>query len=262
MLDYAALPEQRQSLIRDLLRKDGRVACVKLSQELQVSEHTIRRDLQELAREGVCKRVYGGAVVLSPASGSFGDRVEEGRAGKALLGKAGAQLIRAGGCVFIDAGTTNLAVAKAIPSELSLTVVTNAPAIAAEAMNSPCLEVIMLGGRMQARTGAALGITPLKQVEDMRFDQCFLGACALDAAEGLTVFDYDDAEFKRAVASRSNEVIVALTSDKIPSVARYKVMSCDAISTLVVEHNVSRDKVASFIEQGVDVRFSAAEIRR
>ena len=166
-----------------------------------------------------------------------------------------------GGCVFIDAGTTNLAVAKAIPSELSLTVVTNAPAIAAEAMNSPCLEVIMLGGRMQARTGAALGITPLKQVEDMRFDQCFLGACALDAEEGLTVFDYDDAEFKRAVASRSNEVIVALTSDKIPSVARYKVMSCEEISTLVVEHDVSRDKVAVFSEKGVDVRFSAAEIR-
>jgi len=260
VLDYAAFPEQRQSLIRELLLKEGRVVCVKLSQELQVSEHTIRRDLQELAREGVCKRVYGGAVSISSASGNFATRMEEGQAGKALLGRAGAQLIRDGGCVFIDAGTTNLAVAKAIPPELVLTVVTNAPAIAAEAMNLPRLEVIMLGGRIQARTGAALGITPLKQVEDMRFDQCFLGACALDAAEGLTVFDYDDAEFKRALVCQSNEVIVALTSDKIPSVARYKVMSCEEISTLVVEHHVLRDKVAPFIEKGVDVRFSAAEI--
>jgi len=260
MLDYAAFPEQRQSLIRELLLKEGRVVCVKLSQDLQVSEHTIRRDLQELASEGVCKRVYGGAVSISPASGNFATRMEEGQAGKALLGRAGAQLIRDGGCVFIDAGTTNLAVAKAIPPELVLTVVTNAPAIAAEAMNLPRLEVIMLGGRIQARTGAALGITPLKQVEDMRFDQCFLGACALDAAEGLTVFDYDDAEFKRALVRQSNEVIVALTSDKIPSVARYKVMSCEEISTLVLEHDVSADKVASFIEKGVDVRFSAAEI--
>ena len=261
MLDYAAFPEQRQLRIRELLLKEGRVVCVKLSQELQVSEHTIRRDLQELAREGVCKRVYGGAVVLSPASGSFANRMEEGRVGKALLGNAGAQLIREGGCIFIDAGTTNLAVAKAIRPELSLTVVTNAPAIAAEAMNLPRCEVIMLGGRIQARTGAALGITPLRQVEDMRFDQCFLGACALDAAEGLMVFDHDDAEFKRAVARRSNEVIVALTSDKIPSIARYKVMPCEEISTLVVEHGVSRDKVAVFSEMGVDVRFSAAEIR-
>lgn len=259
MLDYAAFPEQRQSLIRELLQKEGRVLCVKLSQELQVSEHTIRRDLQELAREGLCKRVYGGAVSLSRASGSFAKRIAENPSGKALLGRAGAQLIRDGGCIFIDAGTTNLAVAKAIPPELSLTVVTNAPAIAAEVMNLTRCEVIMLGGRIQARTGAALGITPLRQVEGMRFDQCFLGACALDAVEGVTEFDYDDAEFKRALTLRSDEVIVALTSDKIPSVARYKVMSCEEISTLVVEHGVPHDKVAVFIEKGVDVRFSGGE---
>ena len=236
------------------------MVCVKLSQELQVSEHTIRRDLQELAREGVCKRVYGGAVSISPASGSFAVRSEEGLAGKALLGKAGAQLIRDGGCIFIDASTTNLAVAKAISPESALTVVTNAPAIAAAAMNLPRCEVIMLGGRLQARTGAALGITALRQLEGMRFDQCFLGACALDAEEGLTVFDYDDAEFKRAVVGQSSEVILALTADKVPSVARYKVMSSDAVSVLVVESDIPRNKVAAFIEKNVDVRFSGGEV--
>ncbi len=261
VLDYAAFPEQRQSLIRELLLKDGRVVCVKLSQDLQVSEHTIRRDLRELEHEGVCKRVYGGAVRLSPASGSLSARIEEGGTGKSLLGKAAALLVREGGCVFIDAGSTNLAVAKAIPPELSFTLVTNAPAIAAEAIRLPCCEVIMLGGRIQARTGAVLGITPLRQVEDMRFDQCFLGACALDAAAGLTVFDFEDAEFKRALAHRSGEVIVVMTSDKIPGVARHTVMPCEDISILVVERGVAKDKVAGFVENGVDVRFAAEEIR-
>ena len=237
MLDYAAFPEQRQSLIKELLLKDGRVLCVKLSQDLQVSEHTIRRDLRELEREGICKRVYGGAVRLSPASGSLSSRIEEGWAGKSLLGRTAAQLVREGGCVFIDAGSTNLAIAKAISPELPFTLVTNAPAIAAEAMNLPRCEVIVLGGRIQARTGAALGIAPLKQVEGMRFDQCFLGACALDAREGLTVFDYEEAEFKRALARQSGEVIVAMTADKIPSIARYTVMPCADISLLVVEHD-------------------------
>ena len=260
MLDYDVFPEQRQSLIRELLQKEGRVVCVKLAQELQVSEHTIRRDLQELAREGLCKRVYGGAVAPSPASGNFANRVEEGRASKALLGETGAQLIRGGGCIFIDAGTTNLAVAKSIPSELSLTVVTNAPAIAAEAMNLPHCEVIMLGGRIQARTGGVLGITALRQLEGMRFDQCFHGACALDAEEGLTVFDYDDAEFKRAVVHQSSEVIVVLTADKIPGVARYDVVSCSEISVLVVEPEIPQDKVAAFIGKSVDVRFSGGDI--
>ena len=257
MLDYDAFPEQRQSLIRDLLRKDGRVVCAKLAQELKVSEHTIRRDLQELARDGVCKRVYGGAVGLSPASGSFAKRREQGQASKALLGLAGAQLIRDDSCVFIDAGTTNLAVARAIPPERSLTLVTNAPTIAAQAMNLPRCEVIMLGGRIQAQSGAALGATALRQVTDMHFDQCFLGACAVDPTHGLTAFDYEDAEFKRALARQSNELIVALTSDKIPSIARYKVVSCQEISILVTEHGIRQDQVAALIAQGVDVRFSA-----
>ena len=85
MLDYDVFPGQRQLLIRDLLRKDGRVVCAQLAQELKVSEHTIRRDLQELAREGVCQRVYGGAVGLSSASGSFAERRGQGAASKARL---------------------------------------------------------------------------------------------------------------------------------------------------------------------------------
>lgn len=260
MLDYDVFPGQRQSLIRDLLRKDGRVVCAQLAQELKVSEHTIRRDLQELAREGVCQRVYGGAVGLSSASGCFAERRGQGAASKARLGQAGAQLIRDGGCVFIDAGTTNLAVAKAISSELSLTVVTNAPAIAAVVMNLPRCEVIMLGGRIQAQSGAALGASPLRQVAEMHFDQCLLGACAVDPTQGLTVFDYEDAEFKRALARQSNELIVVVTPDKVPSIARYKVVSCQEISILLTEPGIGQDKVDALIAQGVSVRFSAEPV--
>ena len=135
MLDYDAFPQQRQSLIRDLLRKDGRVVCVKLAQVLKVSEHTIRRDLQELAP----RRAYAsGSMAARLASrrprAVSPKRREQGLTTKALLGQAGAQThsrwrLR----LHRRRGTTNLAVAQAIPPELSLTVVTNAPAIAEEA---------------------------------------------------------------------------------------------------------------------------------
>lgn len=62
MLDYAAFPQQRQALICQILQENGRVVCAELAARLQVSEHTIRRDLHELSREGFCKKVYGGAV--------------------------------------------------------------------------------------------------------------------------------------------------------------------------------------------------------
>ncbi len=69
MLDYAAFPQQRQALICQILQENGRVVCAELAARLQVSEHTIRRDLHELSREGFCKKVYGGAVLSLPEAG-------------------------------------------------------------------------------------------------------------------------------------------------------------------------------------------------
>ena len=82
MLDYAAFPEQRQALIRQLLHNDGRVQCSTLVEQLGVSEHTIRRDLQVLADEGLCKRVYGGAVSVLGDVADFQQRIGQNSAEK------------------------------------------------------------------------------------------------------------------------------------------------------------------------------------
>ena len=71
MLDYAAFPEQRQVLIQQILQENGRVVCSDLASRLNVSEHTIRRDLHELSKEGFCKKVYGGAVMMLPEAGDY-----------------------------------------------------------------------------------------------------------------------------------------------------------------------------------------------
>lgn len=149
MLDYAAFPQQRQALIREILQQNGRVVCVDLARQMAVSEHTIRRDLHELSKEGLCKKVYGGAVLQLPDAGTFVSRKEHDHAAKALIAQRCASLVKASSCIFIDAGTTHLALAKALPPELSLTVVTNAPDIAALLINHPVAEVIMLGGQIQ-----------------------------------------------------------------------------------------------------------------
>ena len=74
MLDYAAFPDQRQALIYQILQENGRVICTELAARLGVSEHTIRRDLHELCKEGVCKKVYGGAVISLPESADIAAR--------------------------------------------------------------------------------------------------------------------------------------------------------------------------------------------
>lgn len=253
MLDIALFAHDRQEIIRQKLKTEGRVFCAQLSVDLQVSEHTVRRDLQDLALEGVCRRVHGGAISALPAAAQFDVRLADRGDAKALLGQAGAQLIREGSCVFFDAGTTNLAVARAIPAGMRLTAVTNTPAIAVELLKHASVEVVMLGGRITPATGGALGITALKQIQSMHFDQCILGVCALDAASGLTVFEFDDAEFKQALIAQSAQIIVVLTSDKTPGVARYRIAGCDSISDLVVEQAISAAKVVPLEEAGVRI---------
>lgn len=256
MLDYGSFPDQRQAYIHELLLAEGRVSCAHLSKELEVSEHTIRRDLQELSRLGVCKRVHGGAVSISPASGSVVTRTNENLAEKELLAETCVNLIQPGACIFIDAGSSNLAIVRAIPRTFSVTAVTNAPAIALELAKIEGCEVILLGGLLSQTTGAATGIAAQEQMRNIYFDQCLLGVCALDTAAGLTAFDYADAEFKRLVVVKSNELIVAATSDKIPSIARYHVADTEDVTHLVVASSLAPEKITHFQQCNITVHLA------
>lgn len=246
MLDYAAFPEQRQALIRQILQQNGRAICSELAAQLQVSEHTIRRDLHELSKEGICKKVYGGAVLQLQDGENFTRRKARNHAEKGLLAQRCAQLVKNGTCIFIDTGTTNLAMASAFPDDLQLTVVTNAPDIAAVLLKHPLIEVIMLGGQIQKNIGGCVGSSALDQLRTITFDQAFIGGCAMSVETGLTGFDYADCEFKKAAIRQSNQTIVALTANKIPGIARFTVARCDEIDVLVVEETLSREAIGAF----------------
>ncbi len=241
MTDYDAFPDQRQALIQQMLTDKGRVIGTDLAKQLGVSEHTIRRDLQELARKGVCKKVYGGAVSQMMQSASFEVRASQNILEKSQVAKRCAQMLKAGSCVFIDAGSTYLAMVEFIPVDMALTIVTNSPQIAAALSSRTQGELILLGGKVNPLTGSALGSDTVKQINGILFDQAFIGVCGLDPQAGLSAVYYDDACFKKEVLSQSSEVIAAVTADKMPQIARYKVASCEEIDVAVVsqETNIS-----------------------
>jgi len=253
MLDYAAFPEQRQDRIRTILQQNGRVVCAELATQMKVSEHTIRRDLHELSKEGLCKKVYGGAVLQLPDAGNFFSREQKNNAKKDTIAQKAATFIKPGGCIFVDTGTTNLALAKAIPADLSVTIVTNSPAIAAELLRHPLCEVIMTGGQIQRASGGAVGATAASQIQGIIFDQAFIGGCAMDPETGLTGFDFADCEFKKTVIAQSNQTLVALTTDKIPGVARFVVAKSSDIDVLIVEASMDKDVLDAFATQDVRI---------
>lgn len=241
MIDYNVFPEQRQSYIQQLLREKGRVVSADLIELLKVSEHTIRRDLQKLARAGICKRVYGGAVSQLKQSANFEIRMTQSIAEKSSVAQRCAQLIKAGSCIFIDAGSTYLAMVNYIPDDMALTIVTNSPQIAAQLSSRTHGELILVGGKINPLTGSTLGSESVKQIRDMVFDQTFIGVCGLDPQAGLSAVYYEDACFKKEVIAQSNEVVAAVIADKILQVARYKVATCEDIDIVVVSRETNID---------------------
>jgi len=260
--DPTSLRDERQQLILGQLTRDGRVLAADLARQFGTSEDTVRRDLRDLSSAGLCRRVYGGALPLSPAANPLAQRQGEEPARKAALGQAAARLVQAelppGGVLFLDAGSTNLAVAQSLPTDLGITVVTNAPGIAAVLMATPGIELIMIGGRIDPRSGAALGIRALRDLNQVRVDLALLGTCAIDAGAGLAAFDLEEAELKRAVAEAAASTATAVTSDKLGTAAPFGVMAASLLTHLVVEAEAPDAALAPLRSLGVQVHRAAA----
>ncbi|MEX6505292.1 DeoR/GlpR family DNA-binding transcription regulator [Jiella sp. M17.18] len=247
------LTRQRQDIIRERLARDGRVIAGALAGEFAVSEDTIRRDLRELAAAGVCERVYGGAVRPAAPSEPFDRRLDSQAAEKSRLAATAAGLIPAGATVFIDAGTTNVAIAAALARDSGLTVVTNSPAVAIAVAPGAAIDVVLLGGRFDPRLGACLGGRTLAEAERLRPDLAILGACGIDPIAGVTASDSEEAELKRRIALASRQVMVATTTDKLGTAAPFAVIDAEALTGLVVEADAGPALRQAFADRGVAV---------
>lgn len=248
------LLRERQSVIRERLRTHGRVLAAELAREFSVSEDTIRRDLREMAAAGLCERVYGGALPLASDAGRpLIERAALAAQRKAALARASVEYIERGMTVFLDVGSTNLAIARAIPPNLSITTVTNTPLIASALMEKPAVDLILIGGTIDRAVGAAVGARAQRDADLLRPDLCILGACGADAEAGLTAVHFEDAEFKRLMASKSRSVLAAVTTDKLGTAAPYAVVGVEAVSTLVLEAGAPPAHVAALTARGTAV---------
>src|SRR5215207_3247340 len=131
MNNVQMLTEQRKIYLLEVLVKTGRIVAKDVSRELSLSEDTIRRDLRELAADGRLTRVHGGALAVSPSAGNLDARRDLAMDEKAKLAALASRLIRPGQVVFMDGGTTHLALIRRLAPDLKATIITHSPSIAA-----------------------------------------------------------------------------------------------------------------------------------
>ncbi|QDE39216.1 DeoR/GlpR transcriptional regulator [Luteibacter pinisoli] len=246
------LPRERQQLILERLQREGKVVAADLAQEFRVSEDSIRRDLRDLAAQGLCRRVYGGAL-LSQHVAPLGERHNERAELKRTLGRVAAALVEKGQILFIDAGSTNTALAKALPDNHDLTVVTNAPDVALAVLGRPGFEVILLGGKLDPFIGGAIGSRTLRQAQDIRADLCFPGVCSIDPSTGLWTYDEEETVFKQAIIEASGETVAIATPDKLVASATHHTVPITAITHLVVAADTDEGILRRYREAGVAV---------
>ena len=247
------LAAERQQQILERLGRDGRVLATSLAEIFSTSEDTIRRDLRDLAGRGLCRRVYGGALPVSPASSSAQIRAGEAIDRKAALGQALAALIAPDSLLFVDSGSTNLAAVKAFPDDLRLTVATHDPAIGAALLAKRQITIWLIGGRVDARIGAALGGRALADIEALRPELAFLGVCALDPVAGVAAFDPEDAEIKRALLRNSSRVAAAILNEKLETSAPFALGPAESLDRVILEADAPELIARAFADRGMTV---------
>ncbi len=245
------LPDERRRRLLDLLALDGKILATAASAALGVSEDTIRRDLNDLARTGAVRRVHGGALPLTPAAGTFAMRAEARPEAKAALGHVAAGLIRPGEVVLLDSGTTMLAVAEALPPDLRATIVTpNLPAALA-LTGHPAVEVVLLGGRVNKDDQSTVGTSVLAALDGLRVDLCLLGVCSLDLEAGLGGMDHEEALVKRRLAACAGRVAAVVTADKLGTVAPFPILPLDRLDALITERAADAALLAAYRKAGL-----------
>jgi DeoR/GlpR family transcriptional regulator of sugar metabolism len=252
------LTAERRQFILEILRRDRKVLSSELSAVLKVSEDTIRRDLRELALEGLLQRVHGGALPASPATASYTERQKQAPEEKKAIARAAAKLIRPGQVAILDGGTTTLQVAHHLPLDLQATIVTNSPPIAVALAEHPAIEVVMLGGQLYKKALVNVGAGTIESLSAIRADICLLGVCSLHPEIGISVQNLNEAYVKRATIASSAEVVGLATAEKLDTAAAYIVGSIRSLTYLVTAPTVSIEQLTRYKNLGVTVIASSS----
>jgi DeoR/GlpR family transcriptional regulator of sugar metabolism len=229
----------RRKALHRLISERGFVAVAEIAREIGVSDMTVRRDLDALARDGLAQRSHGGAVLAPPAAviptePSYVARRKLNPEAKGRIASAAAAMVSAGDAIGLDVGSTVAFLAAELARREGIEIVTNSLQ-AIIAMPQPVLpEVFLLGGRLRPREGSLCGSITRQQLSGHWMDRVFIGAAGIDE-HGIYDYSPEDAEVKLVYMERAKSTIVLCDSSKFDRRAFVRICGFGTISTLVTD---------------------------
>ena len=245
---------ERQQKIEELIRKYTSVQVNELATQFNVSESTIRRDLQEMETNDLLVRTHGGAMEVSRLNYemSFREKEIENIKDKQKIGEIAAAMIQDGDTIILDSGTTTLEIAKRITAK-SITVITNSIDIALEVSNKDNIELIVAGGSLRHTTRAMVGPLTENVLKNFRVDKAFIGVNGISIKDGFTTPNFLEAQIKKTIIQVAKKGIIVADKSKFNKVCFSMIGELKDISSIITSDGLGKEVLIKFKELGVDI---------
>lgn len=246
------LKKERQAYILHQVSLHNSVLSADLSNAINVSEDTIRRDLNELADNGKLIKVHGGA--LSKSFNSFYLRSDVYNVdNKKRIAQKAVSLIKDGMFVITGGGTTIIEMARLLPENLKATFFTGSIPAAYEYSQHPNIELIFIGDKISKKSQIAVGGEAISRISHIKADLCFLGINALDKETGITDNDWDIVQMKKAMIESASQTAVMTISEKLNTSQRVRICGIDEIDILITELDMNDHALDPFRQTGLTI---------
>jgi len=256
--------ERRQSLL-DILRKQPGLRVPELATTLDVSEGTVRNDLNALERQGLLTRVHGGAVLNQQdqfQNHSFMRRHQQNAAAKLAIAKRAAALVNDGDSILLDASSTVYYFAKALAERQRLRVMTNGFEVARELAQNTTNTVILIGGVVNNESSSVTGLLSEHIIEELHIQKAFLSCSGFSLERGMTEVLLAEAQLKRKVIESSQELFALVDSSKFGKEDLTSFARAEKINHLFTDQYLSSDWLERLKQEGVEFTICEEEITR
>lgn len=244
--------EERLQLILEQLDKENKVQFAEMSLLLNVSEDTVRRDIKELNEQGLLRAVRGGAIHSSSVPHHYRDREKYDVGQKKLIAEKAIPFIKNGQTIFMDGGTSVLAVAQMMPKDLKVTVVTNSFPVADVLEDHPNADVIFAGGRLYKTAFTTIGHETIQTIRNVRANLYFMGVSSI-STQGLTGKSYEDVQVKKTMAEMSAQIVALSTLAKINTAQAFYICPVTAVNAIITEANPNSEELGAYRTLGIQI---------
>ncbi|HXS56859.1 MAG TPA: DeoR/GlpR family DNA-binding transcription regulator [Hanamia sp.] len=244
---------ERQAFIVHQVNLHNKVLLTDLTTQINVSDDTIRRDLQELAEAGKVIKVHGAALSPSFHNGNAGSRDVYAYSQKKIIAKKAASLIKDGMFILTGGGTTIIELARALPHSLHATFISGSIPALAEYIIHPNIEVIAIGDKISKDSKITVGSDAISRIKELKVDLCILGISAINLENGVSDNDWEVVQIKKAMLESAQKLVCLTISEKIDSRQPFQVCSIKKIDTLITELPPDDPTLAPYIQTGIKV---------